>query len=128
MSLPAVLIGVLIMAQGVLGLASPAMLAGVVGTIQLPPVVYFAAVFRVLFGIVLLLAARGSRAPKSLRGVGALLLVVGLLTPFFGIRVARWVLAWWAEGGPGVIRVWAGALLLAGAFIAYASIPDRRAA
>jgi hypothetical protein len=92
-------------------------------TIQIPPVIYFAAVFRVLFGIVFLLAAAGSRAPKSLRGVGVLFLVVGILTPFVGLQLARRVLAWWAEGGPAVVRAWAGAVLLVGAFIVYANIP-----
>lgn len=116
------------MAQGVLGLASPAMLAGVVGTIQIPPVIYVAAVFRVLFGIVLVLAAPASRAPKSLRGLGAWLFLVGLLTPFVGLQFARWVLALWSDGGPTLVRAWAGAVLLVGAFIVYVNIPGRRGA
>jgi predicted tellurium resistance membrane protein TerC len=126
-SFPAALIEVLIMAQGVLGLVSPTMLAGVVGTIQIPPVIYFAAVFRVLSGIVLVLAASGSRAPNSLRGLGALIFLAGLLTPFFGLRFAQRVLACWSDGGPQVVRAWAGALLLVGGFIVYANIPSRRA-
>ena len=128
MSFPAALIGLLIMAQGVLGLVSPTMLAGVVATIQVSPVIYFAAVFRVLFGIVLVLAAPGSRAPQSLRGLGALIFLAGLLTPFFGLQFAQRVLAWWSEGGPPVVRAWAGAVLLVGAFVVYANIPGRRAA
>jgi hypothetical protein len=124
----ALLIGVLIMAQGLLGLANPEMLAGVVGTIQIPPVIYVAAVFRVLFGIVFLLAAPGSRAPKSLRVLGALILVVGLFTPFVGIQFAQWVLAAWSEGGPSLVRTWAGAVLLVGAFVVYANIPSHSAA
>lgn len=114
------------MAQGVLGLASPTMLAGVVGTIQIPPVIYVAAVFRVLFGIVFILAAPGSRAPKSLRGLGALLCVAGILTPFLGLQFAQFVLASWSEGGPAVVRTWAGAALCIGAFVVYANIPVRR--
>jgi len=114
------------LAQGVLGLASPAMLAGVVGTIQVSPVIYVAAVFRVLFGIVLVLAAPASRAPKSLRALGAWLFLVGLLTPFVGLQFAHWVLALWSEGGSTVVRLWAGVVLLVGAFIVYANIPVRR--
>jgi hypothetical protein len=126
--LPAIMIGVLIMAQGVLGLASPTMLAGVVGTIQIAPVMYSAAVVRVLIGVILVLAASGSRAPKSLRCLGALIFLAGLLTPFIGLQFAQFVLAWWSDGGPAVVYVWAGALLLLGAFIVYANIPSRRAA
>lgn len=116
------------MARGVLGLASPTMLAGVVGTIQIAPGMYLAAVFRVLIGIVLVLAASGSRAPKSLRVLGALIFLAGLLTPFIGLQFAQLVLAWWSEGGPAVVHAWASALLLIGAFIVYANIPRRRAA
>jgi len=116
------------MAQGLLGLANPAMLAEVVGTIQIPPAIYIAAFLRVLFGIVLVLAAPNSRAPKSLRVLGALLFLVGLVTPFVGLEFARWVLALWSEGGPAVVRAWAGAVLLVGAFIVYVNIPGRRSA
>jgi hypothetical protein len=126
--LAALLIGVLVMAQGLLGLASPIMLAAVVDTIQLPPVIYMAAAVRVLFGIALVLAASRSRAPKMLRCLGALIFIAGLLTPFFGLQFAQLVLAAWSEGGPSLVRAWASAVLLLGAFVVYANIPSHRAA
>jgi hypothetical protein len=124
--LAAALIGVLIMAQGVLGLVSPGMLAGVVRTIQLAPVIYFAAVFRILFGTIFLFAAPESRAPRTLRGLGVLVLVAGVLTPFFGLQFAQRVLDWWSEGGPELVRAWASVVLLVGAFVVYVNIPGRR--
>ncbi len=115
------------MARGVLGFASPAMFAGVVGTMQFAPVMHLSFVFRVLIGIVLVLAASGSRAPKTLRVLGALTLLAGLLTPFIGLQFAQRVLALWSQGGPAVVHAWASAILLVGAFIVYANIPSRAA-
>jgi hypothetical protein len=95
---------------------------------QEPPVIYAAAVVRFLFGAVLVAAARSSRAPTVLRFFGILMMVGGLLTPFVGGRAAEVILAWWSDGGPGVVRTWAVAALALGAFIAYAFVPKRRAA
>ena len=127
MRIAALSIGLLIFARGLLGFVNPAIFAGVVGTIQIAPVMYLSAVFRVLTGVVLVLAAPRSRAPKSLRGLGALIFLAGILTPFIGPQFSRLVLDSWSEGGPAVLHVWAGAALLAGAFIVYANIPVRSA-
>jgi hypothetical protein len=127
-ALAALVIGVLITAQGVLGLAVPEMFVGMVRRFQTPPVIYAAAILRALFGLILVLAAPTSRAPKSLRILGVLILIGGLLTPFIGARFGQLVLGWWWEGGAGVVRGWAGVALALGAFIVYATAPSRRAA
>jgi hypothetical protein len=128
MTYAALVIGVLIMLQGLLGLASPGLFTDIIGMFQVPPVIYFAAVIRVVFGVVLVLAAPVSRAPIALRGLGALIVVGGLLTPVFGAQFATIILGWWSEGGADVVRMWASAALVIGAFIAYATAPRRRAA
>jgi len=56
MAIAALLIGLLIAAQGVLGLAAPELFASVVMAFQTPPVIYLAAVIRIAFGVVLVLA------------------------------------------------------------------------
>jgi hypothetical protein len=116
----AMIIGVVIVIQGLAGLAAPDAFANLVRQIQEPPVLYLAAVVRVAFGVVLFLAALGSRAPLALRSLGVLMTIGGLLTPFFGVELARVVLGWWSEGGPLVVRIWAAAALAIGAFIVYA--------
>ena len=55
---------------------------------------YIATALRVGIGLVLMLAARGSRAPGTLRAIGAVVLVVGLATPLFGVEAARARLDW----------------------------------
>jgi hypothetical protein len=55
-----------------------------------------------------------------------LVLVAGVLTPVFGLQFAQRVLDWWSEGGPELVRAWASAVLLVGAFVVYVNIPGRR--
>jgi hypothetical protein len=122
------LIALLIVAQGVLGLLAPEFFFRLVQAFQVPPVLYVAALVRVAFGGVLLLVSSTSRVPFGLRLLGGIMLVGGLLTPFFGASFARVILGSWSEGGAPIIRAWAGASLLIGIFIAYATSPIRRPA
>ena len=120
------MIGVLILAQGLLGLVSPELFSAFVGAFQVSPVIYFAAIIRVLVGVILLLAAPVSRAPQLLRGLGILVAIGGLLTPFVGAQFAKVVFGWWSEGGAAVVRMWASASFIIGALIMYATIPGTK--
>ena len=124
----AFLIGLLIVAQGVLGLIAPEMFADLVRAFQTPPVIYLAAVIRIVFGVVLVLAAGTSRVPVGLRCLGVLIVIGGLLTPLLGVQFAKVVLDGWSQGGPATIRVWAAVGLAIGAFVTYAVAPSRNAA
>lgn len=84
-SLVALLIGVLLVVQGILGIVAPDVFVGSIRFIQTPPVMYVAAALRVVFGVVLVCAAPGSRAPRFLRGFGFIIVIGGLLTPFVGV-------------------------------------------
>ena len=117
-------IGVLVAAQGVLGLLLPDVFFGLIREIQRPPVIYLAAVVRVMFGVVLVLAAARSRAPMLLRALGILIVIGGLLTPIIGVQFAQVILGWWSES-PTVIRAWAGFALVLGTLIVYAAAPQR---
>ena len=127
MLLVALLIGVAIIVQAVFGLALPAVFVRVVGEFQTPPVIYVAAFIRLLFGVVLIVAAPASRLPRSLTVLGVLIALTGVLTPFFGTLYAQMVLRAWAEGGAAVVRIWASLALAVGVFIVYATAPGRRA-
>ncbi|HUR19757.1 MAG TPA: hypothetical protein VMZ90_03040 [Vicinamibacterales bacterium] len=127
MAIAALLIGLVVFAQGVLGLAAPDVFASAVRTMQTPPFLHVAAFIRVLFGVILVLAASGSRAPLVLRCLGSLIVIGGLVTPIFGARIAEVILEWWAQG-TGVVRWWAALSLVLGAFIIYANAARRGAA
>ena len=120
MSVAALVIGFLIIAQGIAGLVAPESFLRLIQWVQTPPNIYFAAVVRVAFGIVLIFAAPRSRTPLALRILGGLIALGGLLTPFLGIRLADVILGWWSQG-PGIVRAWAAGALAIGFFIVYAT-------
>jgi hypothetical protein len=119
-ALAALFIGVFIAALGMLGIAVPEVFLRTVRVFQTPPAIYLAAVIRGVFGVVLVLAAPVSRAPRVLSVLGFLIIMGGLLTPFVGLRGAEVVLEWWSAGGPAFVRLWAGVALAIGVFIVYA--------
>ena len=92
---------------------------------------YLIATVRVAFGLVLISVASVSRAPKTLRVLGYLILIAGIATALTGVVAmerARAIIEWWLQQGSGVVRL-AGVVLLAlGGFVAYACAPARRAA
>ncbi|WP_157256333.1 hypothetical protein [Pelomonas sp. Root1217] len=122
----ALLLGVIVALQGVVGLVAPDAFVDVVRFFQTPPTIYFAAVVRMAFGLVLVRAARHARAAVGLRALGIAIVIGGALTPFLGVQLAQVILGWWAEGGAAVVRAWAFASLAIGAFIIYATSQSRR--
>ena len=126
MPIAALFIGLLIVAQGVVGLVAPDLFVELVRFFQKPPVIYLAAAIRFACGVVLFRVAPLSRAPGALRGLGLLIALGGLITPIFGVAMARVILGWWSEGGSALVRVWAVAALALGALIIYATAPARR--
>ena len=125
-SLLALLIGLLLVVQGILGIVAPDVFVGSIRFIQTPPVMYVAAVLRVVFGVVLVRAAPGSRAPRFLRVFGFIIVIGGLLTPFVGVWASEHILGWWSASGPALVRVFAGVSLALGLLIVYAVAPHRR--
>lgn len=126
MVMAAFAIGVMIFAQGVVGLVSPEIFTAIVRAFQISPVIYLAAIARVLIGVILLVAASASRTPRLLRGLGVLVTIGGLLTPLVGAQIAKVILSWWTEGGPSVVRSWACVSLLVGALVIYATALRRK--
>jgi hypothetical protein len=122
-SVAAAVIGCLITAQGLLGLAAPDSFLVLIREIQTPPIIYAAAAVRVLIGLILVRAARESRAPQFLLAFGCVVTAGGLLTPFFGVPFAKVILGWWSQGGEPVIRTWAAAALVLGVLVLSAVWP-----
>ena len=128
MVLLALLVGLFIVAIGMGGIAAPHGLLTAVRFVLTPLGLYLVAALRIVFGVVLILAAPSARAPKVLRLLGFIILVAGLTTPFFGVDRARAMLDWWAARGPAFMRLWAGFAVALGAFVVYAVAPRRHAA
>ena len=122
--------GLCIFTVGAVGIIAPSSLIWIARRAATPGAFYAVATTRVAFGLVLVLVAPASRAPKALRVLGYVILVAGIVTALTG-RVAmgraRDAIDWWLGQGTGVIRLTGLPLMALGGFVAYACAPDRRA-
>jgi len=123
MALVALVLSLLVATVGALGVVSPTKLLGLVRRFQSPAGLYGAAVFRVLLGTALFVTAPASRAPGAVRVAGAIILVSGLVTPFFGVERFTKILDWWSARDPVFLRMWAGFALTLGLLLSFAVAP-----
>jgi hypothetical protein len=89
---------------------------------------YVVAAVRIAFSLILISAASASRAPKALRVLGFIILILGVttaLTGFVAIGRAERAIEWWLQQGPGVMRLTGLPILILGGFIAFACAPGR---
>lgn len=128
MKLLVMVIGLLIAAMGILGIAAPSVPLQFARSLLTPSALYIVAVIRVCFGLLLMWVASGSRAPIALRVLGVLIVIAGVITPFFGVERSRAVLDWWSSQGTAFMRVGMGFAVVFGLFVVYAVAPRRRAA
>ena len=84
MQLTATIMSALLAGLGAIGVFYPDFLLELGRRLSTPNGLLVAAAIRVVFGGLLLTAAATSRAPNLLRVFGAIILIVGLLTPVYG--------------------------------------------
>jgi len=122
----AVSVALFVMVVGAAGIVTPDSLLTVGRNILTPTGLYVIAALRVGIGLLLMTVAGSSRAPRTLRVVGAFVIVAGLATPLFGVERSRAILEWEAARGTALVRVGAALMVAIGGFIAYAVAPRRR--
>ena len=128
MRFAALLVAVLAIVVGVVGLVSPDSVMAVRRVYFATPVgLYAVAAVRIAMGLAVIMSAPASRAPKTLRALGAIVCMQGLAATLFGPDRARAVLEWEAMLGAGVLRVGAAVALITGSFLAFA-VTGRRPA
>ena len=89
---------------------------------------YTAAFFRVVFGLALLGLARASRAPRTIRVLGAFIIVAGISLPFIGMDGLRALvdgIDWFAAQDMAVTRIWMMGDMMCTRSIPYALTPQR---
>ena len=128
MKVLAMALGFAIAAIGIVGVADPSLLLEFGRSLQTPAALHVVSAVRIIFGVVLLWIASASRMPRTLRVVGILLIVAGLLGPFFGVERSRAMLDWWVAQGPLFTRAWASVAVIFGLFIVYVVTTPRRSA
>jgi hypothetical protein len=124
----ALFVASVIMVVGLVGIVTPDSLMAVGRHMATPAGLYVVAALRVGIGLVLIMVAPISRVPRTLRWVGAFVLVAGVATPFFGLERTQATLDWIATQGTVLIRLGASLALAIGACIAFAVATGRRPA
>jgi hypothetical protein len=124
----ALLIAAFVIVVGVVGIAAPDRLIVIGWSVLTPAGIYGIAALRIGIGIVVMLVASRSRAPRALRALGAIVVVAGLITPLFGVERSRAVLNWEVAQGTALLRATAVLVLAIGGFLAFAVSNVRRPA
>jgi hypothetical protein len=123
----AFVIGLYILAVGVIGMIAPSSLIWIAQRFTTPMDWYALAAVRIAVGLLLLSVAKASRTPRTLRVVAFVPLIAALAIPVLGVEHARATVEWWMAQGSGLIRLSAVPLLALGGVIVYACAPARRA-
>ena len=121
----AVALSIAVSALGAIGIFSPNTLLAIGREFTTPVGLFVAAAIRVVFGAVLMLAAPASRAPRAIRVVGLVILVAGVITPFFGVERARAILDWWSAQGALLAHIAPAVALAFGGSLIYLLAPRR---
>lgn len=120
--------GICISVIGAMGIVAPSGLVWIARFFTTSGAFYALAAIRVAFGLVLIAVAPESRAPKALRIVGYVVVVLGVTTAVTGLVAlgrAEGAIEWWVQHGSGVYRLTGLVVLVFGGFLAYACAPKR---
>ena len=128
MRIAVLLVALFTIVVGVLGIVSPDSVTMARRVYFARPVLlHLAAALRVTMGLVVILGARASRAPKTLRALGAVMCMQGLAATLLGPDRARAILEM-ETLHPALLRVGAVVAAATGCFFVFAVIPRRRPA
>ena len=126
MRIAALLVALFTIVIGIGGLISPESGTEIRRLYFATPVrLYTAAAFRVAMGLGVILSATASRAPKTMRALGALMCTQGFSAALLGPEHARTVLEWETGQGPALLRGGAAVALAAGGFMMFALTGQR---
>ena len=119
MRLLGLVLGVLVILGSAISFATPDLRLSLERSVITPPGLYAIAALRIAIGLVFVFAAPASRAPRTLRVLGLIVIIAGLSTPWFGVARSRAVLDWLASAGPLLMRLDASVGMALGGFLVY---------
>jgi hypothetical protein len=121
-------IGALVILASAISFAAPHLRLSLERSVMTPAGLDAIAALRIALGLVFVLAAPASRAPRTLRVLGLIVIIAGLSTPWFGVGRARAVVNWVASAEPLWMRLDAVVGMALGGFLVYVfRAPTRRA-
>src|SRR3954468_11007921 len=98
-------VGVVVMIVAAISFAAPDLRLAVERSAMTVVGLWTIAVLRVALGLVFVLTAPASRAAWLLRALGLVMIIAGLLTPWFGVSRAQAVVDWLTNAGPLWMRL-----------------------
>jgi hypothetical protein len=122
MLLAVAVLGVLVAALCLYGVARPRELIRVVSALPAERRVPVMASVRAAMGIVLIVAAPDTAWPRSVAAIGALALVAAVVLVLLGCERVDAIVHWWTGAPAAVIRAWALLGVGFGAFLAMAAL------
>ncbi len=128
MQLVAFTVGLLITVAGVAVLLFPAALLSLAQHPVTPLQLYASAAIRLAIGLLFVVVAPASRAPRLLRVFGGFAFIAGAATLVMGVDRAQAIAGWMSRQPLGIVRSFAVLPLAIGMSILYACRPQRRAA
>jgi hypothetical protein len=106
---------------GIVGIVSPEYGTMVRrGYFATPYTLYATVALRLVMGLVVILVAPSSRAPRTMRALGAVMCLQALTATVLGPDHARAVMEWEMMQGAALLRVGAAVALAAGGFMVFA--------
>ena len=116
----------LILLYVIFGMVNPEAIFDLIDLILTPGGLIVVGALRIVFGVALIVAADASRAPVTMRVLGVITFIAGIITPFFNIAFFREVLGWWSGLDVAYIRIGLVLTLIIWSLILYALTPRRR--
>jgi hypothetical protein len=111
--------GALVILESAISFAAPDLRLSLEGSVITPAGLIAIAALRIVIGLVFVLAAPASRAPRALRVLGLIVIIAGVMTPWFGVARSRAVLNWLATAGPLLMHLDSVAGVAIGGFLVW---------
>ena len=128
MRLLGLFIGALVLLGSAISFAAPDLRLSLENSVITPAGLIAIAALRIAMGSVFVVAAPASRAPRTLRVLGLIVIIAGVMTPWFGVARSRAVLNWLATAGPLLMHLDAVVGMAMGGFLLWVfRTPTRRA-
>jgi hypothetical protein len=124
--LPGLVLGGLVILASAISFAAPDLRLSLERSVMTPAGLDAIAALRIAIGLLFVLAAPPSRAPRTLRLLGLIVIIAGLTTPWFGVARAQAVLNSLASAGPWLMRLDAVVGMALGGFLVYVFRPPAR--
>lgn len=114
-------LGALVAGLGVMGVVRPARLMRLVTSVfRTNRGIYFAVGLRLVFGIVLIVAASDCHFTVAVRILGIVAIAAAVIMLLLGVERVRRLIIWWLTRAEGFIRAWAFVAVAFGLFLVYA--------